>query len=79
MKVERILARLNKQPKGLKKNMTKINELYTMTCSPVGLISFDRAQVAQARNMTIGTVAYLSNYKDLYGKKKNICFCSLRT
>ena len=60
MKVERILAQLNKQPKRLKKNMTKINEL-TMTCSPVGLISFDRAQVPQARNMTIGTVAYRSN------------------
>ena len=40
-----------------------------MTCSSAGLISFDRAQVAQARNMTIDTVAYRSNYKDLYGKK----------
>ena len=50
-----------------------------MTCSSAGLISFDRAQVAQTRNMTIDTVAYCSNYKDLYGKK-NICFCySLRT
>ena len=73
MKVERILAQLNKQPKRLKKNMTKINEL-TMTCSPVGLICFDRAQVAQARNMTIGTVAYRSNYKDLYGRKKKHLF-----
>ena len=40
-----------------------------MNCSSAGLINFDRAQVAQARNMTIDTVAYRSNYKDLYGKK----------
>ena len=35
------------------------------------------ASVAQARNMTIGAVAYHSKYKDLYGRKNN-CFCSLR-
>ena len=35
------------------------------------------SQVAQARNMTNGTVEKSLKYKDLYGRK-NDCFCSLR-